>query len=126
MFVAETVLLLLVISPTVYAPANCTIIGSVNGLSHIRRQPIVGTNGGVSTFRRKEYIFKEIVFEIQKFSFKKMSSASVYGMNSIETSLVHEYNEISVVIKILWWIQSYNLCSWKRFMEYRKHRKYDT
>ena len=67
MFVAETVLLLLVISLTVYAPANCTIIGSDNGLSHIQRQPIVETNGGLSTFRPKEHILKKLYLKFKNF-----------------------------------------------------------
>ena len=51
---------------------NYTIIGSDNGLSPVWRQPIIWTNGGLLSIRPQETYFLEILFEIQKFSFKNM------------------------------------------------------
>ena len=54
------------------ASVNYTIIGSDNGLSHVRRQPIVWTINGLLSIRPQGTYFNEIIFEIQKFPFKKM------------------------------------------------------
>ena len=56
-----------------------TIIGSVNGLSPVRRQAIIWTNAGILLIGPLGTNFSEILFEIQTFSLKKirlkMSSA---------------------------------------------------
>ena len=48
------------------------IIGSDNGLSRGRRQAIIWTNAGLSSFGTPETNFSEILIEIETFSFKKM------------------------------------------------------
>ena len=59
--------------------SELTIIGSDNGLSSGRRQPIIWTNAGILLIRSLGTNFNEILIEIHIFSFKKihvkMSSA---------------------------------------------------
>ena len=49
-----------------------TIIGSDNGLSPERRQPIIRTNAGILLIGPLETNLSEILFEIQTFSLKKI------------------------------------------------------
>ena len=51
---------------------NLAIIGSDNGLSPDRRQPIIWTNDGILLIGPLETNFSEILIEIHTFSFKKM------------------------------------------------------
>ena len=53
---------------------DLTLNGSDNGLSPIRRQAIIWTNDDILSIRPYGTHFNEILFEIQKFSFKKMHS----------------------------------------------------
>ena len=55
-----------------YASVNYAIIGSDNGLSPVRWQPIIWTHDGLLSIWPKGTYFIEILLEIQKFSFKKM------------------------------------------------------
>ena len=55
-----------------YASVNNAIIGSDNGLLPIRCQAIIWTNAGFLLIRPQGKYFKEILFEIEKFSFKEM------------------------------------------------------
>ena len=52
--------------------SDLTIIGSDNGLSPGRRQPIIGTNAGILLIRLLGTNFNEVLVEILIFSFKKM------------------------------------------------------
>ena len=55
-----------------YVSVNYAIIGSDNGLSPKRRQPIIWTNDGLLPIRPPGTYFNDILFKIQTFSFKKM------------------------------------------------------
>ena len=48
-----------------------TIVGSDNGLLPGRRKAIIWTNADILSIRPQGIYFNEILFEIQKFSFKK-------------------------------------------------------
>ena len=52
--------------------SKLTIIGSDNGLSPVRRQPIIRTSDDSLLTRPWGIYFNEILFEIQRFSFKKI------------------------------------------------------
>ena len=52
---------------------NLTIIGSDNGLSPGQRQAIIWTNAGILLIGPLGTNFNEILFEIRKFSSKKMN-----------------------------------------------------
>ena len=52
--------------------SKLSIIGSDNGLSPGRRQPIIWTNAGILLIRTLGINFSEILSEIHAFSFKKM------------------------------------------------------
>ena len=54
------------------ASVQHTNIGSDNGLSPVRRQAIIWTNAAILSIRPQETYFIEILFKIQKFSFKRM------------------------------------------------------
>ena len=56
----------------IYASVNYTIIGSDNGLSTVRQQPIIWTNYRLLSIKHEGTYFNETLFEIQKFTFKKM------------------------------------------------------
>ena len=58
--------------PSVYASVNWVSIGSDNCLSPGRRQAIIWTNDNILSTRLQGTYFKEILFEIQIFSFHKM------------------------------------------------------
>ena len=55
-----------------YGSVNWVSIGSDNGLSSIRRQAIIWTNGGILLIGLSGTNFSEILIEILTFSFKKM------------------------------------------------------
>ena len=55
----------------IYASTNYAIIGSDNGLSPVRRKPIIRNNAGLLSIKTQETNFNEILFKIQKL-FKKM------------------------------------------------------
>ena len=63
----------------IHASVGHTIIGSHNGLSPDRHQPIIRTNAAILSNRPQGKYLSEILFKIQKFSFMemrlKMSSA---------------------------------------------------
>ena len=52
--------------------SKLTIIGSDNGLSPGRRQAIIWTNAGILLIQTLGTKFSDILWEIYKFSFKKM------------------------------------------------------
>ena len=54
------------------------------GLSHVQRQPIVWTNGGLLSIRGWGEYVNEILSEIQKFSLKKMNMK----MSSAKTAVI--------------------------------------
>ena len=56
----------------IYAPVNYTIIGSDNGLSPVRWQPIIRARDGLLSIGPCGIYFNGILLEIQKFSFRKM------------------------------------------------------
>ena len=56
----------------IYASVDWIIIGSDNGLSLIKHQAIIWTNYDILQIRPKATRFNEILFGIQKFSFKTM------------------------------------------------------
>ena len=76
------------------ASVKHTIIGSDNGLLPIRRQAIIWTNVAILSIGPQGTYFSEILFKIQKFSFKemhlKMSSAKwrpfCFGLNCVNES----------------------------------------
>ena len=55
-----------------YASLNWIIIGSDNGLSPVRRQAIIWTNGGILLIGPLGTNFSVILIGIQTFSFKKL------------------------------------------------------
>ena len=55
-----------------YASPNYAIIGSDNGLPPVRRQPIIWTSDGLLSVGPQGAYLNGILFQIQKFSFKKM------------------------------------------------------
>ena len=71
--------------------SKLTIIGSVNGLSPGRRQPIISTNDGILLIRTQWTNFSEILIKVQTFSFTeihlKLSSVEIrpfcLGLNMI-------------------------------------------
>ena len=60
----------------VYTSVNYTIIGSDNGLSPIRWQPIIWTNDGLLSTTPYGIYFNEILLDIKGFSFTKMHMKS--------------------------------------------------
>ena len=56
----------------IYASVNYAIIGSDNGLSPVRPQPMISTNDGLLSIKRKETYCNELLIEIQKLLLKKM------------------------------------------------------
>ena len=58
---------------------NFTIIGSDNGLSSDRRQAIIWTNDGILLIGLLGTNFKEILINIQTFSFRKMHLETLSG-----------------------------------------------
>ena len=56
----------------IYTTVILVIIGSDNGLSPIRRQAIICSNAGLLSIRPWGTYSNEILFEIQRLSFKKM------------------------------------------------------
>ena len=56
----------------IYASVIYAIIGSDNGLSPARHQAVIWTNTSKVSIRPEGTYFSEIVFKIQKFSFKEM------------------------------------------------------
>ena len=55
-----------------YVSVQRSNIASDNDLSPVRRQAIIWTNAAILLMRPQGAYFREIVFKIQKFSFKKM------------------------------------------------------
>ena len=63
----------------IYASVNYIIIGSDNGLSPVRRQPITWTSDGLLSIKPRGTHFSEFLFQIQNFSFKKMHMKMSYS-----------------------------------------------
>ena len=61
----------------IYASVQYTNISSYNGLSPVRRQAIIRTNVAILLIRPYGTYFNEILFKIQKFSFKEMHLKNV-------------------------------------------------
>ena len=62
-----------------YASPTYAIIGSDNGLSPGRRQPIIWTNAGILLIEPLGRNFSEILIEIYTFSFKKIHLKMLSG-----------------------------------------------
>ena len=56
----------------IYASVQHANIASDNGLLSVRWQAIIWTNAAILSIRPKGIYFSEILFKIQKFSFKEM------------------------------------------------------
>ena len=96
----------------IYASVNCVTIGSVNGLSPIRRQALTWTNARLLSIRPLETNFSDTLIKIQNFSFKKMhlklssaKMAAAFCPGGDELKLlfdvkIKKYNNCAVVYRV--------------------------
>ena len=69
----------------IYASVNHAIISSDNGLSPVRRQAIIRTNGGILLIKHLRTHFSEHLVEIQAFSLNKIQFKSSCAISAISS-----------------------------------------
>ena len=101
--------------------ANWVIIGSVNGLSSIRRHAIIWTKFGLMSIRPLGTNFSQILIKIQNFSYMKMNLEKASAKRRIYCSGKDEKSLRSQHIIIWITVCPLQLCIWTHRQAYMTH-----